>query len=172
MTTNFYTSVLAVDPRFTSAERIHDVALLEPVTRAAVAAIITDARALGIELFVTETFRSQARQQQLYDQGATQLEHVGTHGFGVAADFAKLIDGKASWDGDWGFLCKLARKHGLVSGQDWGHPEIAHSFRDPDHVQRVAVADQARLFSGQFYPDENYDPYASHPQALKGTPDA
>ena len=26
-----------------------------------------------------------------------------------------------------------------------------------DHVQRILVEDQGRLFNGSFYPDENYD---------------
>src|ERR1035438_3119786 len=125
---NFYTDVISKDPRFHSTNDCRDLAMLEPVTRAAVLAIIADAKAQGIELIVTETFRSQARQADLYAQGLTELQHVGTHGFGVATDFAKIVDGKANWGGDWQFLCVLAKKHGLLSGLDWGQPGVHHDF--------------------------------------------
>lgn len=153
---SFYTEVLQTDPRFTSTDRINDLALLEPVTRAAVQQIISQAAAQGITLKVTETFRSQARQRQLFDQGATKLEKVGTHGYGLACDFCKIVEGKASWDGDWTFLRNLAVANGLISGLDWGQPDVKHSFIDADHVQRVAVADQDKLFSGVWYPDDTY----------------
>jgi hypothetical protein len=150
---NFYLDVIQKDPRFQSPAECRDVALLEPVTRAAVAAIITDAASQGITLEISETYRSPARQKLLFDQGATQLENVGVHGYGLACDFFKMIDGKASWAGDWTFLRDLAAKHGMVSGVDWGEPGIAHDFIDSDHVQRIRVNQQESLFSGDWYPD-------------------
>ena len=42
---NFFTDVIKKDPRFHSTNRISDIALLEPVTRAAVQAVISDAAA-------------------------------------------------------------------------------------------------------------------------------
>src|ERR1700677_4009829 len=127
---NFYESVIKLDPRFTSPEPCRDLNLLEPVTRAAVLAIMADAKAMGIELMVTETFRSCQRQLALYAQGATSLKNVGVHHYGLAADFAKVIDGNASWAGDWSFLRDLAEKRGLISGLDWGQPAVRHSFVD------------------------------------------
>lgn len=152
---SFYTEVLQRDPRFQSPAPCRDTALLEPVTRAAVAAIVADAAALGIILCVSETYRSPARQAALFAKGATQLRTVGVHGYGLACDFYKLIDGRASWAGDWAFLRDLARVHGMISGLDWGVPRIAHDFVDPDHIQRVAVDDQPRLFAGTWYPDSS-----------------
>lgn len=164
MTPNFYLSTLVTDPRYTSTERIHDVMLLEPVTRTAVAAIIAEA---PMPLMVFETFRSQARQHQLFEQGATQLSHVGVHGYGLACDLVKNVGGQPSWEGDFTFLGPLAKKHGLIWGGDWGQPTISHSFRDMDHVQRITVADQYRLFAGTWYPSESYNPYAAM-AAIKG----
>jgi hypothetical protein len=156
---NFYTDVIMKDPRFNSINRIADLSLLEPVTRAAVQAIIADAKAQGLDLMVFETYRSQARQAELFDQGVTQLQKVGCHGLGVAADIVKVVNGKPSWDGDFSFLGPLAKKHGLIWGGDWGTPDQPHSFRDYDHVQRVKVSDQQALFAGELYPDQDYDPY-------------
>ena len=149
---NFYQDVIQKDPRFTSPEPCRDLNLLEPVTRAAVTAIIADAAAMGITLEVTETFRSQARQELLFAQGKTKIRSLGTHSFGVAADFCKIVNGKADWSGDWTFLRDLAVKNGLISGVDWGEPERHNTFPDLDHVQRVTLAQEASLFNGSFYP--------------------
>ncbi len=163
---NFYEDVIKKDARFLSTAAIRDLALLEPATRAAVAAILADSLAAGLPLMVFETYRSQERQSMLFDQGATQLQEVGVHHYGLACDIVKLVKGQPSWDGDFSFLGILGKKHGLVWGGDWGHPERPHSFRDYDHVQRCAVSDQENLFSGDWYPGQDYDPFG--PQA--GTP--
>ena len=156
---NFYTDVIKKDPRFHSTKRINDPALLEPVTRAAVQAVIADAAARGIKLMIFETFRSQERQVTLFEQGATQLRTVGVHNYGLACDLVKDINGEPSWKGDFSFLGVIAPHHRLVWGGDWGRPDLPHSFRDNDHVQRCSVAMQAQLFRGEFYPDANYDPF-------------
>jgi hypothetical protein len=156
---NFYTDVIIKDELFhITGYAIKDMNLLEPITRAGVLSIINDAAELGIALQVTETYRSTNRQAELFAKGATKLRNVGVHHFGLAADFCKIINGKASWDGDWTFLCTLAAKHGMISGGDWGFPNREHSFRDWDHVQRIAVLDQPGLLEKTWYPDDNYKP--------------
>lgn len=150
---SFYTDVIQQDPRFRSTEAVRDPELLEPATRAAVQAIIDGAAQQGITLEVTETYRSQERQQQLFAQHATQLQTVGVHHFGLAADFCKIVDGKASWDGDWSFLAPLCAANGMIWGGDWGEPDRPHTFRDHDHVQRCEVSQQPLLFAGTWYPD-------------------
>src|SRR5215831_13454236 len=156
---NFFTDVIKKDPRFHSTNRISDIALLEPVTRAAVQAVIADAAARGIKLMIFETFRSQERQMTLFEQGATQLRTVGVHNYGLACDLVKDINGEPSWKGDFSFLGVIAPHHRLVWGGDWGRPDLPHSFRDNDHVQRCSVAMQSQLFSGVWYPDADYDPF-------------
>lgn len=150
---NFFTDVIQKSDWYHNPAQCRDMGLLEPRFRAKVEAIIADAAAVGITLCVSETYRSPARQEQLYTQGATQLKSLGTHSFGCACDVYKLVDGKAHWDGDWSFLGRLCVKHGTVWGGDWGMPDKPHSFRDNDHIQAIAVADQAKLFAGTFYPD-------------------
>ena len=65
---SFYTDVIQPSPLFNSLEECRDLWMLEPVTRAAVQAIIADAATLGIRLIVTATFRSQARQEMLFSR--------------------------------------------------------------------------------------------------------
>jgi len=90
---SFYEDVIKNDARFNSAKRVADPELIEPVTRAAIANILQVARALGIELMVFETYRSQARQQELFNQGASKLRVVGVHHYGLACDLVKAVAG-------------------------------------------------------------------------------
>lgn len=134
--------------------------MLEPGTRAAVLALMAEAKAEGHDIRLLETYRSQTRQSALFMKHATQLRTVGCHGYGVAADFGVFIDGKyAESNGPYLFLRQLVRKHGLISGQDWGHA-VNHGFVDGDHVQRIPVWRQQAMFAGVWYPPEDYDPYA------------
>ena len=157
---DFYTDVIRADKRFASPQACADPLLLEPVTRAAVASIIATAKTeLGQDLMVFETFRSQVRQYALFLKKATELRTVGTHGYGLAADIVKSVEGRSSWEGDFGFLGPLAKRFGLIWGGDWGEPLQPHSFHDYGHVQRCSLADESRLFSGEWYPEVDYSPY-------------
>lgn len=96
-------------------------------------------------------------------------EFVGTtaHFWNACTQLAGLvcetlldINGQPSWKGDFSMLGALAKHHKLIWGGDWGTPGSVHTFVDTDHVQRVTLGRQARLFNGDWYPDANYDPYA------------
>lgn len=156
---SFYADVIQKDPRFRSTKPVSDMALLEPITRAAVQGIIADAKAMGHDMMVFETYRSQELQRIYFDRGVTRLQNVGVHHYGLAADIVKVVNGEPSWDGSFDFLQELAEKHNLIWGGNWGTPDAPHSFRDPVHVQRITVDDQGRLFRGEWYPDQDYSPY-------------
>jgi len=164
---NFFTDVIEKDSRFLSKKLVSDPKLLEPNTRAAVEAIIADADAKGIKLMIYETYRSRERQLELFKKGASKLKKVGVHHYGLACDIVKKVNGKPSWKGDFSFLRDLAKAHGLIWGGDWGTPNVKHSFQDDDHVQRCGVPDQEKLFSGDWYPGDNYDPYKATAAAAK-----
>jgi D-alanyl-D-alanine carboxypeptidase len=158
---NFYTDVIVQSPLFKSPDECRDMMMLEPRTRAAVSSIIEKAsKVYGITLQVSETYRSQVRQQLLFQQGATKedgktAQSMGVHHFGLACDFFKVINGAASWAGDWSFLRDLANKNGLISGLDWGQPNVKHTFIDPDHVQSCLLIQQSALYAGAWYPDSS-----------------
>jgi hypothetical protein len=168
---SFYDIVIRNSSAFRSSAICKDLVLLEPGTRAAVLALLADAKAQGIDLRLLETYRSQTRQSALFVQRATQLRTVGCHGYGVAADFGVFVNGKYAEDNKpYMFLRIMARKHGLISGQDWGHATESTTFVDSGHVQRVPVWRQDALFSGAWYPPEVYNPYqdeaAQHPDMV------
>lgn len=157
---NFFTTTIKTDPRFGSTARISAIELLEPVTRQAVQDIISDARdTFEIELMVFETYRSQARQQELFNKHVTKLKVVGVHHYGLACDLVKVVNGEPSWKGDFSFLGELAESYGLIWGGDWGTPNRPHSFIDSVHVQRCSIRRQSKLFREEWYPDADYDPY-------------
>ncbi len=163
---DFYSAVICKDPRFGDAARNCDLALLEPITRSLVQQMIAAAKQMGIEVMVYEAYRSQQRQQALFDQGASKLPRVGVHHFGLACDIVRTVGGEPCWKGDFTFLGQLARSSALIWGGDWGNPEIKHSFVDLVHVQRCTVARQADLFAGRWYPDSSYNPYREDPHIL------
>lgn len=156
----FYDTTIRNSPAFRSDAVCKDMAMLEPGTRAAVLALVDEASKQGHDLRVLETYRSQTRQSALFAKRATQLRTVGCHGYGVAVDFGVFINGKyAENNTPYMFLRDMARKHGLISGIDWGHPKTG-GFIDSGHVQRVPVWRQNALFSGSWYPDPIYDLFA------------
>lgn len=155
---SFYTDVIQKSPVFHAGWCIDDENLLEPVTRAAVAAMMAASAAAGQPLMIFETYRSQERQAALYARKATQLATVGVHHYGLACDLVKDIQGEPSWNGDFSFMRDLAQAHGLIWGGNWGDSTVRHTFVDNVHVQRVNVADQAKLFAGDWYPDDDYRP--------------
>jgi hypothetical protein len=156
---NFYTDVLELDSRFHSVKPISDLGLLEPVTRGLVQLVMQEAAALGISLIPFETYRSQDRQLSLFEQGKSQLHTVGVHHYGLACDLVRDVCGAPSWEGDFSFLRVIARHHKLIWGGDWGTPCQTHKLYDAVHVQRCSVARQVALFRGEWYPEEDYDPY-------------
>ncbi len=155
----FYSDVILKDSRSNSLVRVSDASLLEPMTRQLVERLVTSARQMGIAVMIYETYRSQQRQQELFNNGATKLRTVGVHHYGLACDIVRMVGGEPSWKGDFSFLGQLAQSSGLIWGGDWGAPHIKHSFIDSVHVQRCTVARQGDLFAGAWYPEDTYNPY-------------
>ena len=156
---NFFLDNIAHNLELETTARRNEISLLEPVTRRIVELIISEASAQGLELMVFETYRSKARQEQLFNQGASKLRKVGVHHYGLACDLVKSVNGEPSWKGKFSLVGELAHSFGLIWGGDWGNPHIPHSFIDVYHVQRCTIARQGELFTGRWYPDEDYNPY-------------
>lgn len=157
---SFYTEVLMKDPRFHSTDRCDDMSLLEPNFRAKIVHFIELAKSIGHDVRTLETYRSPARQEQLFKQGATQLRKVGVHGYGLAWDGQLLVNGVYDPDGqDYMFFMTVAKQDDVLSGINWGEPRQPHSFKDYDHLQGIPIFRQPALFSGTWYPPPDYDPW-------------
>lgn len=156
---NFFWNVIVQSEAYNSSLKQNAVELLHPVIRRKVLAVISDLKSGGIQATIFETYRSQVRQERLFQQGVTKLQSVGVHHYGLAADIVFIVDGNLNWDVDYSPLFEAARNHNLITGHDWGHPELDHTFRDDDHVQWCSIADQQKLFNHTWYPDDDYNPY-------------
>lgn len=101
--------------------------------------LLAGARAEGIELVVTQTYRTPAEQQALYDRGRTQPGPIVTyapagyswHEFRRAFDVAitnhpKDKDKKDLYDGPWEKVGDLGELCGLEWGGRWKHPDRPH----------------------------------------------
>ena len=91
----------------------------------------------GIKVVLTWGYRSIEVQNQLYAKGRTAPGSIVTnayggyswHNYGLAADYAFIIDGKVTWKGPWEVFGKIARLCGLEWGGGW------KTLVDRPHVQ-------------------------------------
>lgn len=91
----------------------------------------------GVKVVFTWGYRSIAEQNRLYAMGRNQAGKKVTnarggyswHNFGLAADYAFVINGKVTWDGPWAMFGKIARECGLEWGGDF------KTILDRPHVQ-------------------------------------
>lgn len=86
----------------------------------------------GTHCWISEGFRTLARQKELYAQGRTKpgpivtekdgVNRPSNHQSGLAIDFAFMREGEPTWDVPneaWQYLRHLAHTQGLTSGSDW-----------------------------------------------------
>ena len=126
--------------------------LLEPARRR-VEAFLAAARAQGIDLLVTSTYRDFESQQALYDQGRTAPGKIVTnakpgrswHNYGLAVDVVPLRNGKPVWDAKdpvWETVGKLGEAAGLEWAGRWTR------FRELPHFQYTGGATLDQVAQG------------------------
>lgn len=104
--------------------RYTSIHLLYPPFAAAMLQGIAEANKAGIPVALFETFRSPARQDQIYAQGRTQPGKVVSnakayqswHQYGIAADIALFDDGRWSWNFDPEKISKYFKSDLLIWG--------------------------------------------------------
>lgn len=105
------------------------IAGLHPEVRATAAAFVNRVeQELGIQLRVTQGYRSIAEQNALYAQGRTAPGDIVTnarggssyHNYGLAFDVVEVRpDGSANWDTDWAAIGRIGESMGLEWGGNW-----------------------------------------------------
>ena len=125
-----------------------EISELHPVVLAHKNKLVHETRKLGINIIVTDGFRSDEEQNRLYNQGRSTAGQVVTnakagesmHNYGLAIDFAlRTKDGGVIWDmeydgnkngkSDWMEVVSAAKELGFEWGGDWS------SFPDYPHLQ-------------------------------------
>ncbi len=134
---------------------------LHPVVEEKTNQLIQQAAEKGIEVAITDDFRSAEDQDQLYEKGRSTEGSIVTyakggesyHNFGLAVDFAlKIPSGDVIWDmkydgngnstPDWTEVVALAKGLGFEWGGDWAR------FKDYPHLQMDFGLTIAALQSG------------------------
>jgi hypothetical protein len=121
---------------------------LAPKFRAKVAAMLAQLSAIGFDPIISESCRSDERQEWLYGfgrdwddgRGVVTQAHTGArswHRYGLAVDVISLKRGWDAPDAFWETLGECARAQGLVWGGSWP------KFQDRPHVQFGAPMRQA-----------------------------
>ena len=104
-----------------------DINNLTPKIKGLMNKFLAECKKQGIDLIVTQGFRSIAEQNALYAQGRTKPGKIVTnakggqskHNFGNAFDVCFLINKKASYAGDWGKIGAIGELCGLKWGGRW-----------------------------------------------------
>lgn len=119
-------------------ERCTDLDQLSPATRKRCEKFLERCEQEGLPVVITETYRTQERQDMLYEQGRTQPGAVVTwtrnsqHTSHRAFDIMKNVRGEEYTDEDFFRRCaEIGREVGLNSGYYWKVRDACHFQFDP-----------------------------------------
>lgn len=105
---------------------------LIPEMKERVELFLRKAKEAGLNIGITETYRTSARQKYLYAQGRTRPGKVVTwtlqskHLIGEAIDVVFIVNGKTTYSGDWASLASIGESAGLSWGGRWKSPDMPH----------------------------------------------
>ncbi|KIL49152.1 hypothetical protein KR50_11870 [Jeotgalibacillus campisalis] len=121
---------------------------LHPVVEEKKNELIEQSAEQGIEIVITDGFRSAEEQDKIYEQGRSEEGNIVTnarggesyHNFGLAIDFAiRTNEDTVVWDmeydgnnnerSDWMEVVEIAKELGFSWGGDW------HGFKDYPHFE-------------------------------------
>ena len=125
---------------------------LAPPVKQRAEAFIEAAKAKGIDLLVTSTYRDHESQTALYNQGRTTPGKVVTnakagqswHNHRCALDVVPLVNGKAIWNDNvvWMQIGKIGESCGLEWAGNW------KTFKEFPHFQYTGGLTMAQLNAG------------------------
>jgi peptidoglycan L-alanyl-D-glutamate endopeptidase CwlK len=125
---------------------------LAPPVKQRAQAFVDAAKAKGIDLLVTSTYRDGESQNALYAQGRTTPGNIVTrakagqswHNWRCALDVVPLVNGKAIWDDQamWKQVGEIGKSCGLEWAGDW------KTFKEFPHFQYTGGMTLAQLQQG------------------------
>ena len=112
---------------------IRDISELTENAQKACNLFMSKCKAYGLKVLITETYRSQERQNYLYEQGRTRAGKKVTwtknsrHTSRRAWDICKNVKGAEYSDASFFKECgKVAKKFGITWGGEWSTPDTPH----------------------------------------------
>lgn len=152
-----------------------DISALSPVAQRACRAFLRECEKEGLPVLITETYRSQVRQDYLYAQGRTRAGKVVTwtrnsrHTGRMAWDICKNVKGQEYADATFFAKCgAIAKRLGITWGGTWDTPDKPHFEVTKDWKEKgeseVVEKDKIKIFGkevtmkmirkdGKVYPD-------------------
>ena len=125
---------------------------LAPPVKQRAQAFVEAAKAKGIDLLVTSTYRDSESQNALYAQGRTTPGNIVTrakagqswHNYRCALDVVPLVNGKAVWDDQaiWEQVGEIGKACGLEWAGDW------KTFKEYPHFQYTSGLTMDQLQAG------------------------
>mgnify|MGYP001297337134 FL=1 len=125
-----------------------DIKELNPKAQTACSLFLAECRKQGVDVFITETYRSQARQNYLYEQGRTRpgqvvtwtksSNHTGRMAWDIAVSPPKALYDRTTLNK----AGVVAKQLGITWGGAWKTPdkphfEISDSWQVPMEVLKV-----------------------------------
>lgn len=118
---------------------IRDISELTPSAQEACKTFLYECEQQGLKVKITETYRSQERQNELYAQGRTKAGQIVTwtknsrHTSRRAWDICQDIKGKEYSDTAFFRRCgTIAKELGITWGGNWNKPDMPH-FEIPEN---------------------------------------
>lgn len=118
---------------------IRDISELTPNAQKACNLFMAECKRQGLNVLITETYRSQERQNYLYEQGRTRKGNVVTwtknsrHTSRRAWDICKNVKGQEYSDASFFKKCgEIAKKFNITWGGTWKTPDTPH-FEIPEN---------------------------------------
>lgn len=112
---------------------IRDISELTPTAQQACKAFLYKCKQQGLKVRITETYRSQERQDELYAQGRTKpgkivtWTHNSRHKSRLAWDICQDIKGKEYSDNNFFKACgAIAKELNITWGGTWNTPDMPH----------------------------------------------
>ena len=133
---------------------IKDLESLLPQAKRAAELFLKECEKEGLKVRITETYRTQARQNELYAQGRTKPGQIVTwtknsrHTSKRAWDICQNIKGK-EYDQSQGFFekCgKVAKKLGITWGGEWKTPDRPHFEINSNWKEPLEEIDMEELY--------------------------
>lgn len=116
-----------------------DISQLTPNAQKACNIFMAECKAQGLKVLITETYRSQERQNYLYAQGRTRKGNIVTwtknsrHTSRRAWDICQNVKGQEYSNTTFFRRCgEIAKSLGIVWGGDWNTPDMPH-FEIPEN---------------------------------------
>lgn len=135
--------------------QIRDITELTPLAQRACRLFMAKCAEAGLDIFITETYRSQARQNELYEQGRTRLwdekgnplkivtwtknsRHTSRRAWDIACKGKTLYDTKVLREAG-----QIGKSLGITWGGDWETPDMPHfeigtDWKEPKEEEEMA----------------------------------